>query len=116
MPAAGIDFSALTHIIHFWVVPNTNGTLNSSDNSSTTANSADIVSRAHAAGVKVIICVGGGGTETLFQSATSSSNLPVFINNLTNFMATRGYDGVDIDWEPLPASDALQYTNLVNGL
>jgi chitinase len=31
-------------------------------------------------------------------------------------MATRGYDGVDIDWEPLPASDTQQYTNLVNGL
>ena len=59
MPASNIDFTALTHIIHFSVVPNSNGTLNSSDNGITTANSADIVSRAHAAGVKVLICVGG---------------------------------------------------------
>ena len=31
-------------------------------------------------------------------------------------MATRGYDGIDIDWESLPLSDAGQITNLVNGL
>ena len=31
-------------------------------------------------------------------------------------MASRGYDGVDIDWEPLPIADAQQYTNLVTGL
>jgi chitinase len=116
MPASNIDFTALTHIIHFSLVPNSDGTLNSSDNGITSANSADVVSRAHTAGTKVVICVGGAGSESVFQGATSIANLPTFINSLTNFMATRGYDGVDIDWEPLPASDAQQYTNLVNGL
>ena len=116
MPASSIDFTALTHIIHFSVVPNSDGTLDSSANSISTANSTDVVSQAHAAGRKVLICVGGAGTESLFQGATSPANLPVFINNLTNFMATRGYDGVDIDWEPLPSTDAQQYTNLVIGL
>lgn len=116
MPASSIDFTTLTHVIHFSVVPNSDGTLDSSANSISTANSADVVSQAHAAGRKVLICVGGAGTESLFQGATSPANLPVFINSLTNFMATRGYDGVDIDWEPLPSSDARQYTNLVIGL
>ena len=45
MPASNIDFTALTHIIHFSLVPNSDGTLNSSDNSVTSANSADVVSR-----------------------------------------------------------------------
>jgi chitinase len=116
MPASSIDFAALTHIIHFSVVPNANGSLNSNANSVTTANSADVVSRAHGAGVKVLICVGGADSESAFQAATSVANLPTFISNITNFMASRGYDGVDLDWEPLPASDAQQYTNLVNGL
>ena len=116
MPASNIDFTALTHIIHFSVVPNLNGSLNSNANGVTTANSADVVSRAHTAGVKVVICVGGADSESAFQAATSIANLPVFISNLTNFMATRGYDGVDIDWEPLPSSDAQQYTNMVIGL
>jgi chitinase len=116
MPASNIDFTALTHIIHFSLVPNSNGTLNSSDNSLTSANSADLVSRAHAAGVKVLICVGGAGSEGDFQAATTLAILPTFITSLTNFMATRNYDGIDIDWESLPLSDAGQFTNLVNGL
>ena len=116
MPASNIDYTALTHIIHFSVVPNSDGSLDSDANTITTENSNDLVARAHAAGLKVLICVGGGGTESLFQGATSTANLPVFINNLTNFMALRGYDGVDIDWEPFPSTDALLYTNLIYGL
>src|SRR6267154_2282038 len=73
MQASNIDFTALTHIIHFSLVPNSNGTLNSSVNSVTSANSADVVSRAHNAGVKVLICVGGAGSESAFQAATTST-------------------------------------------
>ncbi len=116
MPASNIDFTALTHIIHFSVIPNTDGTLDSSDNGVTFANSTDIVTRAHAAGKPVLICVGGGGSENDFQAATTNAILPVFISNLTNFMAARGYDGVDLDWEPLTDADAGQFTNLVNSL
>lgn len=116
MPASSIDFTALTHIIHFSVIPNTDGTLNSSDNGVSLANSSDIVSRAHAAGVKVLICVGGSDSESNFLAATSAPNLSAFINNITNFVATRGYDGVDLDWEPFPSSDGEQFTNLVNSL
>src|SRR5215475_15065853 len=63
MPATNIDFTALTHVIHFSLVPNSDGTLNSSANGITSANSADIISHAHAAGIKVLICVGGASTE-----------------------------------------------------
>lgn len=113
MPASNIDFTALTHVIHFSVIPNTDGTLNSSGNGITLANSSDIVTHAHAAGKPVIICVGGAETETNFEYATSNATLSVFVNNLTNFMAARGYDGVDIDWEPLTTNDEPQFTNLV---
>lgn len=116
MPASAIDYSAVTHIIHFSVVPNSDGTLNTADNDISTANSSDLISRAHSAGVKVLICVGGAGSETAFQGATSAANLSVFINSLTNFIATRGYDGLDIDWEPFSSSDGQLYTNLVIGL
>ncbi|HEY1787884.1 MAG TPA: glycoside hydrolase family 18 protein, partial [Verrucomicrobiae bacterium] len=71
------------------------------------------VTRAHAAGKQVIICVGGADTESNFQKAASSPSVVAFVNNLTNFMAARGYDGVDIDWEPLPLADAPLFTNLV---
>jgi chitinase len=114
MPASTIDFTAVTHIIHFSLVPNANGTLNTSANTITVAGSADLISRAHNAGKKVLICVGGANTS--FQPATGSTNLSLFISNIVSFMSTRGYDGVDLDWEPLDPADTAQYTNLVNGL
>jgi chitinase len=116
MPASAIDFTAVTHVIHFSVVPLSNGSLDASSNTLTPGYSANIVTNAHNAGRKVLFCVGGGNSQAGFQGATSSTNLSTFIGNLTSFMTTRGYDGVDIDWEPLDPADATQYTNLVNGL
>ena len=116
MPATSIDFAAVTHIIHFSLVPNSDGTLDSSANSLTSANSSDIVSHAHAAGKKVIVCVGGAGNQTGFQGSTTNANRATFISNLVNLMSARGYDGIDIDWEPLDPGDANQFTNFVNGL
>jgi len=116
MPASQIDFTALTHVIHFSLIPNSDGTLDSSGNSLTPANCSDLVSRAHSAGKKALVCVGGGSSQTNFQGATSSSHLSAFITNLVSFMSACNYDGVDIDWEPLDASDTAQYTDFVNGL
>jgi chitinase len=116
LPPAKIDFTTVTHVIHFSVEPNSDGSLNTAGSGITPAYSADLISHAHAAGRKVILCVGGADTEAGFQGAAASANLATFISNLTNFTATYGYDGIDIDWEPLPASDTTQFTNLVNGL
>jgi chitinase len=113
---AKIDFTALTYIIHFSVAPNSDGSLNTTLNGITPAYSADLVTHAHAAGRKVLFCVGGADSETGFLGATAGASLATFIRNLTNFAATYGYDGVDVDWEPLPASDFNQYTNLITGL
>src|SRR5437667_7634397 len=55
MPASTIDFVALTHIIHFSLVPNSDGSLDSTINVISPANSADIVSRTHTAGKKTLI-------------------------------------------------------------
>src|SRR5262249_16651370 len=116
LPPSAIDFSALTHIIHFSVVPNANGSLDTTANGITAAYSAALVSAAHGAGVKALICVGGAGSETGFQGATASTNLAAFVSNLTSLMSTSGYDGIDVDWEPLSASDAASFTSFINAL
>ena len=116
MPASAIDFTALTHIIHFSAVPNSNGSLDTSVNGLTAGNSANIVTNAHAAGKKVLFCVGGAGSQTGFQGATTNANRGTFITNLVNLMTSRGYDGIDVDWEPLNPTDAQQFTNFINGL
>src|SRR5258708_9218812 len=59
LPAQQVDFTAMTHVIHFALVPRIDGSLDSDTNTVTLANSTDVVARAHAAGVKVLISVGG---------------------------------------------------------
>jgi chitinase len=89
MPASNVDFTAVNYVIHFSVVPNSNGSLNSSANSLTSGNSTDVVTRAHAAGTKVLVCVGGAGSQSGFQGATSAANRPTFITNLMNLGTAR---------------------------
>ncbi|HUK83663.1 MAG TPA: glycoside hydrolase family 18 protein, partial [Verrucomicrobiae bacterium] len=116
LPAQEVDFTAMTHVIHFAVVPRTDGTLDSDVNAVTSANSTDVITRAHAAGVKVLISVGGENSAIGFRGATSSANRTRFVTNIVSFVAARGYDGVDLDWEPLDSSDAAPYASLVNEL
>ncbi len=116
LAATNVDYTALSHVIHFSAVPNTDGTLNSTVNSLTPSNSSDAVTRAHTAGKKILFSVGGADSQSGFQGATSPANLGKFVTNIVNFMVSRGYDGVDLDWEPLPSTDFAQWTNLVNVL
>ncbi len=120
MPASNIDFTTITHVILSPVTVNPDGSLNAAINDITVANSSNLISCAHAAGRQALICFGGSiadaSSEAGFLGATSSSNLPAFINHLTNFVASRGYDGVDLDWEPFYSSDIPQFTNFVIAL
>lgn len=116
MPASAIDYSALSHVIHFAVIPRVDGTLDTETLSLTPSHIADSVSRGHAAGVKVLVCVGGAGTSAGFRGATQPAKLAGFINRLVTFVTSKGYDGLDVDWEPLDESDTPAYQNLVRGL
>ncbi|MGH2567297.1 MAG: glycosyl hydrolase family 18 protein [Bacteroidota bacterium] len=116
LPADDIDYSAVTHIIHFGLSPRADGTFNPDVNSIRESNSAALIPRAHAAGKKVLISIGGWGTEVAFRGATNPLNLSAFVDNLVDFMTVRGYDGIDIDWEVLTAADAPQYTLFIKEL
>ncbi|HVM50649.1 MAG TPA: glycoside hydrolase family 18 protein, partial [Candidatus Acidoferrum sp.] len=113
---SNIDFTVLTHIIHFSIAPNTDGSLDTTINGLTPAYSTNLVTVAHAAGCKALICVGGADSQSGFEGATTPGNLAAFVGNLTNFMATYHYDGMDLDWEPLDPTNHTQFTNLVSSL
>ena len=116
MTADKIDYSAVTHIIHFTIFPKHDGTLDFTTGSVTPENSADLVKRAKAAGKKVLISVGGWDTESAFLSATNDTNRQKFINNLITFMLTRGYDGIDFDWEPITPSSVGRIKTFISEL
>ncbi|HTK82646.1 MAG TPA: glycosyl hydrolase family 18 protein, partial [Bacteroidota bacterium] len=116
LPPQSIDYAAMTHICHFALVPNSNGTVDDQINSLTAANASALLTPAHAAGKKVLVTVGGWGTEAAFMSATTGATRATFVTNLVNLMRTRGYDGIDIDWEPLNSGDAVNYSAFVTDL
>src|ERR1700683_5351341 len=59
MAPSNIDFTTVTHVIHFSLVPGTDGSINSSANSLTASACANLVALAHTAGRKALVCVGG---------------------------------------------------------
>lgn len=116
MQADKIDYSAVTHIAHFAILPKADGTLDDLTLCITPQNSASLINLAHAHGKKVLISVGAWDTETAFLGATSDANRTKFINNLINLMVSRGYDGLDIDWEPISPSSTSRYITFITEL
>jgi chitinase len=116
LSAEQIDFGAVTHVLHFSLMPNPDGSLDDSINCITEENSTRLLTAAHAAGKKVLISVGCWATESDFLLATGSGNRAKFISNLVSFLTRRGYDGIDIDWEPLSLSSSAQYNAFITEL
>jgi chitinase len=93
---AEIPFEYLTHIAHAFAWPDASGNL---------VVPADLLdpalnAAAHAAGVKMILSLGGWGNCDGFPGmAASAANRARFIGQLVDFCQANAYDGVDIDWE-----------------
>lgn len=114
-----IDFSHLTHIVFGAILPVSDGTLNTNffiDATNGPALATDVAQRAHAAGRKALLMVGGAGSgSTGFAGAASDTYRATFVANLVSIMNQLGYDGVDIDWEPIP-TDTTNYQKLIEDL
>src|SRR6185369_13076503 len=62
----------------------------------------NLITKAHAAGVKVLASVGGADanmTAAFVAIAASAAFRTTLATQLKSFCDTYGYDGVDIDWE-----------------
>ena len=115
-PPSAIDFTSLTHIMVFSVLPRTDGTLDTTmfmGSTSGPAMAKDVASRAHTAGRKAILAVGGAGSQSSFVGATAPATIDAFVANLVQVVADWGYDGVDLDWEPIATTDYAAFNSLV---
>jgi chitinase len=92
----GIEYQYLTHIAHAFAWPDAAGNL--------VVPSGflypELNAAAHAAGVKMIVSLGGWGNCAGFPGmASTAANRARFIGQLVDFCKAHAYDGVDLDWE-----------------
>jgi GH18 family chitinase len=120
LPMDSIDFNAMTHLIHFSVFPDTTGGIVHLDSTTNGIYATrSIVGKAHVYGVKVLLSVGGWDSlngERPFQFATNPAHLAAFVSSILQYANAYGYDGIDMDWEPLTNGDSAQFTNLIGAL
>ena len=101
-----IDYTAVTHILHFALVISPDGTFTGEGNGITPSNAFAAVRAAHAAGKKILISIGGAYSDGSFSGATSRENRAGFVSRLLEFMNKYGYDGIDVDWEPIGSASS----------
>ncbi|SFD88202.1 Por secretion system C-terminal sorting domain-containing protein [Chitinophaga sp. CF118] len=95
-----IDYSKYTHICYAFSIPDNNGNMGI-DNASVLT---DLVTRAHANNVKVLLSIGGWLSsspsntpfETIANSTTAINQLATVCGNL---VTQYNLDGIDLDWE-----------------
>lgn len=89
--AAQIPFHKVTHIIHAGVPFDGNGNLQVPGGFV----EPELITKAHAAGVKVLLLIGGDVTAL----ETNPAILKPLLANLKAFVKANDYDGIDLDWE-----------------
>lgn len=106
---AQIPFHKLTHINHAGVPWGPDGTLQVPSGFV----EPDLISKAHAAGVQVLLLTGGD-----FAAAENDPKvLDAVVANLQRFVTENNYDGIDVDWEfPQNATDEHFFNKLMTRL
>jgi chitinase len=114
-----VDYGSMTHIVVGGVGVRPDGTLNEHfhlTNGDGRAMAEDVQRRAAKAGVRTLIWLGGPNEEDAFLAATSDKNRERFVDSILTLVDELGYDGVDIDWEPIRAKDEPGLLALVRDL
>ena len=110
-----IPYNQLTTINYAFLIPNGDGTFASLTNS---WKLQQIVADAHSNNVRVLISVGGWGTDQQFEQLASDLKLrSAFVANLSAFVNQYQLDGADIDWEyPQPGQSSQSFLALMKEL
>jgi chitinase len=107
-PTDKVAFAAMSHVIIGVVMPNADGSLNTTfdiDSINGPIWAEGVATAAHAAGRKALLMIGGSGSAAGFEGAAGNSNRSAFVTHLLAAMDAAGADGLDLDWEPLDPAD-----------
>jgi chitinase len=118
-PETSVDFSSLTHVVMGTVIPQATGGIDTTfyvDNTNGPRMARNLSARAHQYGRKALLMLAGAGYHDALAGAASSANRARFVTNLLGAMDRLGYDGIDVDWEPVNAADMPSALALVQAL
>lgn len=76
----------------------------------------NLIPQAHANGVKVVLCATLFGSSNLTTFLSNVTARQTCIDSLVSLVQLRGADGVNIDFEGLPASQKTNFTTFMNDL
>lgn len=109
-----IDYRLFTHLTHAFATVQSDGTLTMPD----PAKSRDLCARAHAAGTKVLLAIGGAGSGKNFARATATlAGVARLVDGLAAVVRDTGYNGLDVDWEsPTDAASQAGMETLIRAL
>jgi chitinase len=117
-PIEAVDFGALTHLMVGRVRPLADGSVTHDfdiDDVNGPIWAQATVNAAHAAGRKAILMVGGAGEIDGWRAA-ASVHRDALVANLLAVMDQFGFDGLDLDWEPLEDTDQADFAALAGAL
>jgi chitinase len=118
-PIEDVDFGALTHLMIGRARPLADGSVTTDfdiDDMDGPAWAHAAVDAAHAAGRKAVLMVGGAGEIDGWRSAAAPAHRVAFVANLLSTVDTFGFDGLDLDWEPLEDGDRTDFAALAQAL
>lgn len=119
LPTDGIDWDAFTHLFYFALNANRDGSLTEIKKYNTFSPSRvnAIVKAAHKNKTAVLFTVGGWGNYPGFRSAIMPENRNNFIKNLLSTLDKWGFDGIDVDMEPIKdETDVKNYSTFIKEL
>ena len=117
-PIGAVDFGALTHLMVGRVRPLADGSVTRDfdiDDVNGPIWAQATVDATHAAGRKAILMVGGAGEIDGWRAA-ASQHRDALAANLLAVMDQFGFDGLDLDWEPLEDTDQADFQALATEL
>ena len=119
LPVAEIDWTALSHLAIAFYLPDGAGGLDEQLSIDPTAGPAlghALVAAGHAAGRKVVASIGGSTAHDTLAASAKAATRAKFVARIVKLVGDYGFDGVDLDWEPIASADVGDLVALATAL